>query len=71
MKRFADAYVLAEKRGRIRATQKARDACCELAIECLKDAGDAHARLEEIYVSSMDFKRLSDFCTGFTEALGL
>ena len=71
MKRFVDAYALAEKRGRIRATQKAREACCELAIECLKDAGDAHARLEEIYVSSMDFKRLSDFCTGFTEALGL
>lgn len=70
MKRFVDARVLAEVRGEYRTAERVMETLCSLAVSELGVAGDAHAKLEKFYVSSMDFKRQSELCTSFIEKMG-
>ena len=63
--RFVDNQALVGIRRLYRESERARDTLKALAAEALADAGKAHGELEEIYVSAMDFKRLSEYCERF------
>lgn len=56
MRRMVLPDTLREYRGQLRRTNKIREALLERACDSLKQVGDAHFKLEEIYISAMDFK---------------
>lgn len=56
MRRMVLPNALREHRGQLRQAHKLREALLERACDSLKQVGDAHFKLEEIYVSAMDFK---------------
>ena len=55
--RFVSTSVLAENRGKLRFSEKCRDALLQGALSELAKMGAAHDELEKYYVSAMDFEK--------------
>lgn len=55
MQRFVDHAELAKHRARLRFTERCRDTLWDGALEALREAGEAHFALEDIYRTAMDF----------------
>lgn len=62
--RFADKARQRASRSVHRASLRAYDTLLTLVESQLKEAGERHARLEEIYVAAMDFSRVQKRCDG-------
>ena len=58
--RFVNQAVLAENRGKLRFTEKCREALLQGALSELAKMGSAHDALEKYYVSAMDFAKSAD-----------
>ncbi len=56
MRRMIKAEPLREYRGQLRQAQKLREMLIDRATDSLRRVGDAHFKLEEIYISAMDFE---------------
>ncbi len=69
MKRFIDADRVGKIRFSYRTAMRAHDDMKALALSALREAGLAHARIEEIYVPCMDFERQSRFCAELAEKI--
>ncbi|MDD6095205.1 MAG: hypothetical protein PUC29_05635 [Clostridia bacterium] len=58
LRRFTDAKVLSEYRGRLTFSGKCIDMAVKEALESLKEAGKAHGELEKIYTPCVDFSNV-------------
>ena len=69
MKRFLDAGKVGRIRFSYRTAMRASSDVRALALASLRDAGEAHARLEEIYVPCMDFERQSAYSLALADKI--
>ena len=69
MKRFIDGEGLCAVKTEYRINKRLCEALTDSAIEALADAGRYHFKLEEIYVSSMDFSAEEKFAKSFCAKL--
>ncbi len=69
MKRFVDTAGIASVRGAYRTARQAYRTLLELAAHELSLAGKAHADMEKIYVSCMDFDAEQKYCTEFLKSI--
>lgn len=69
MKRFADAEAVRAVRGKLRMNRRLYDSLLESACDALREAGDFHAAVEQIYGSCMDFHALEEFTHEFCQGL--
>lgn len=60
MKRFAAKDALASVRGKLRMSERMKNALIDEAVRSLTEAGAAHASTESIYSSSMDFDAVAE-----------
>lgn len=61
LSRFADKEKLKSVRGRMRLNADILESTMEEASACLSAASEYHFALEDIYISAMDFPRLSEY----------
>ena len=69
MKRFIDGEGLCAVKTEYRINKRLCEALMDSAFEALADAGRYHFKLEEIYVSSMDFSAEEKFAKSFCSKL--
>ena len=69
MKRFLDAEALSDIKSELRANRRLRAALLDSAVCALREAGECHFALEQIYVSCMDFEAQNRFLTSFCESI--
>lgn len=67
VKRFVDSDMIDEIKGEYRMNRRLRDALTDSAVGELKRAGEYHFKLEEIYVSCMDFRAEDNFIRSFCD----
>ncbi len=69
MRRFVDNAVLSSVRSEYRFNEKLYEALLSSAEETLREAGEYHFELENIYVRCMDFGSKEVFCNNFLNNL--
>ena len=61
MERFVSVDYIKRHKNKLKFGRKCFNSLIEGAFEYLNDIKEAHANLEQIYTSAMDFKRKEDF----------
>ncbi len=69
MRRFVDTAAMKRDRDRLNYAERMRRAMYTGAIESLERVGEIHFRLEEIYMSAMDFAEKEKFTKSFCKSL--
>ena len=70
MKRFVDKEKIDEVKREFKYNQRFYEALLSSACDSFAEAGEAHFKLENIYVSCMDFSAKERFTASFCEMLG-
>ncbi len=67
--RFIRSENIRGERSKLRFSEKAAEALTEEALSSLAEAGDVHARIEEIYKSAMDFAGVTKIANELVERI--
>ena len=69
MRRFLTSRSLGEVRGEYRRNMQLHEALLGAACDALREAGEVHFALEQIYGNAMDFDALDRFAKTFIQKL--